>query len=295
MKDYLLGFMEYCDYPSEARAVLSNTLELLYGDSVSADIISGIISEYGKSADMDYSLLFDGAAKIAQRIGISRYTVELLAFILLTRELRRRYFERGFSEDTYCGAVLDLKWKLLECYGVKGVWGTFVGEWLCGWFRVARFTFGRLQYEISPIGREYVGQGVSLKPEDEVVFVHIPRTLEPLLPEAVDRSLLMAKEFFADKFKGGRVVFCCSSWMLYPENRDFLSPKSNTAKFAARFEIIASRADSDGTYPNAWRVFNQEFLGDTSVIVPTTRIAADLLSHYARGGKMGTGFGVLVT
>ncbi len=294
MKDYLLGFMEYCDYPVEARQTLILAFELAAGDAECNRIMQEITDEYEKNEDMNYNLLFDGAVTISERIGVSEYTVYLLLFMLLTRGLRRRYDKRGFSEDTYCGAVLDLKWKLLECYGVKGVWGTFVGEWLCGWFRVARFTFGRLQYEISPIGRKYVGQGVSLKPEDKAVFVHIPRTLEPLLPEAVDRSLLMVKEFFADKFKGGRVVFCCSSWMLYPDNLEFLSPLSNTAKFAARFDIISSDADEDGKYPNAWRVFNQEFNGDTSEINPTTKIGSALLEHYKRGGKMGSGFGILL-
>ncbi len=291
MRDYLLKFMEYSNYPTEARAVITEAFDLASRDTECDRIIHEITNEYEKNANMDYTLLFNGAVIISKRIGISEYTVDLLLFMLLTRALRRRYDECGFSEDMYRGAVLDLKWKLLECYGVKGVWGTFVKEWFVGWFRIARFTFGRLQYEICKFGREYEQRGVILKPEDKAVFVHIPRSLEPLLPDSVDRSLDMARAFFAEQFGGGRVVFCCSSWMLYPGNLEFLSPLSNTAKFAARFEIIASNADEDGKYPNAWRVFNQEFNGDTSKINPTTRIGAALLEHYTRGGRMGNGFG----
>ncbi len=294
MRDYILDFMEYSDYPVEARETLIVAFELAAGDAECNRIMQEITDEYEKNADMNYNLLFDGAVTISERIGVSEYTVDLLLFMLLTRGLRRRYDKRGFSEDMYRGAVLDLKWKLLECHGVKGVWGSFVKEWLVGWFRVARFAFGRLQYELCSFGREYEHCGVVLKPEDKAVFVHIPRSLEPLSAESVDLSLCMAREFFAGDFNGGQVVFCCSSWMLYPDNLKFLSPLSNTAKFAARFDIISSDTDDDGKYPNAWRVFNQEFNGDTSEINPTTKIGSALLEHYKRGGKMGSGFGILL-
>lgn len=293
MREYLCYFMEYCDYPDEARAALLDAYDRLLTDKDSADFISSMLAAYENDVNCDYDSYIAYCQTLGERHSLSHFTYELLIFILLTKKLKQRYDERGLSEQIYRDSVLDLKWKLLECISVKGVWGTFVARWFIGWFRLTRFALGRLQFELVKFGRDYQRDGVVLDPTTNVLNVHIPRSMQPITPDSVDDSFARAKEFYSRYFTDKPCVIVCSSWMLYPGNSAFLHPLSNTARFAARFDVLSSAEDAKDSNPNVWRVFNAPYEGDPQALPVTSSITASLKEYLIKGGKMGTAYGVL--
>ena len=57
--------------------------------------------------------------------------------------------------DVFDKSLEDMKWKMLECYEIHGVYGNFVGHWYDGFFNLTRFGLGRLQFELRPFeGKE---------------------------------------------------------------------------------------------------------------------------------------------
>ena len=294
MREHLLLFMEHCDYPKDAISAILEAYDVAMADKESADVISAIIAAYDADINCDYEGNIALCENLSEKHSISKHTYELLVFMVLTKRLKERYDERGLEEEIYWESMLDLKWKVLECYGVKGVYGTFVAKWFIGWFRLTRFALGRLQFELVKFGREYERDGVKLDPTTNVLNVHIPRSLRPLTPEAVDDSFGRAKVFYARFFTDKPCVFVCSSWMLYPGNKEFLHPLSNTARFADRFDILSYSEDAKDSNPNVWRVFNAPYNGDPSTLPVTSSITAGLKEFLIKGGKMGSAYGVLL-
>ena len=88
---------------------------------------------------------------------------------------------------------------------------------------------------------------------------------------------------------GDPAPFVCSSWLLFPEHKTMLSPKSNTYKFLMRFDIIRASYYKDRS--NLWRLF------DTMEVHPD-RLPADTsfrrcyVEHLKKGGRLGGGYGV---
>ena len=98
----------------------------------------------------------------------------------------------------------------------------------------------------------------------------------------------MAKEFFKREV-GDPTPFVCSSWLLYPENKDILPETSNTYKFLMRFDIYNHRITKDGS--NLWRLFDTKETNPDRL--PTdTSFRRRYVEHLKKGGKLGSGKGV---
>lgn len=57
-----------------------------------------------------------------------------------------------------------------------------------------------------------------------------------------------------DYIKDGRTVFYCNSRLLYPRNREIITPPSNILKFMDLFEIVQSHERTD----DLWRIFGTQ-------------------------------------
>ena len=192
----------------------------------------------------------------------------------------------GISGNT----VLDLKWKLIECKDIKGIRGSFVAGWFGGFFKLERFALGRMQFQIITIDRDYEKYGVKLVGGvSRVIDVHIPKDGTPLDKESCEKSYAMAREFFKEEV-GENAPFVCHSWLLFPENKNLLSPRSNLYRFFSEYDIVDFGYDEGG---DLWRLF------DTNEVNPY-RLPADTsmrrayIEHLKNGGRVGWGFGIKI-
>jgi len=289
MREYLKGFLLECEYPSAA------TQELMFAyDKIAAnskDDFEKLISEYEKSYDIDYIAAIEKMNGISLASSVHEYTGALLLFLCYTRGLRGYYEERGISYEIFKNTVLDLKYKMDECLCVKGIAGTFVAKWFAGFFRLERFALGRLQFEIVEFGCEYDSDEISLTPDSRVINVHIPRTGGHLDRESVLSSYKLAADFYRQML-GEKIVFTCSSWLLFPKNKEMLRQNSNLLAFINDFNIYASGEYPD--YKEVWRLFDTEFDGDASHLPANTSLRRAYIDLISRGEKTGWGKGVFL-
>ena len=207
-------------------------------------------------------------------------------------QLRRRYAAAGLPEELFWHTMMDLKYKLMECHTVKGQWGNFAFWWYDRFYKMTRFTLGRLQFEaVTYEGPQYTCGGITVETGDPVVNIHIP-SAGPLTKELRQEAYQMAYEFFPACRKQGALPLVCHSWLLDPEYETFLPASSNLIGFQKDFDIIACEKQEE--FKEAWRVFGahggkkpQELPRDTSM----QRGFADFLSA---GGRTGVGSGIML-
>ena len=291
MEEYLRNFLEMFDYPEASRPVLCDAYTRICNDARWGERYQDLMRRYAGNKDCDYKLLAEDMAEISQAAGIHRYTGQLLMYICLSRQLREFYREAWIAESVWLDSMMDLKYKLLECKAVYGIWGTFT-NWFDKFFTLNRFAMGRLQYEMSTLNRDYSKHGVTLNPQSKVLGVHIPRTLTRLDRQSVEASFAQADRFFRDWFAGEPTVFACGSWLLFPRHRQMLPPESNIVGFMDRFDIIDHGFSKD--YSEVWRLFDCLYTPELDKMPQDSTLRRAYVDLMRRGEKTGWGFGVCV-
>lgn len=130
---------------------------------------------------------------------------------------------------------------------MQGVWGNFVSSWYPIFYSGDIVKLGRLEYEDIPYPWEtpYKKHGLVVKKGDPVKNIHIPSSGEPFdLPARLD-SYKRAYGFFREELQGGPLVCVCHSWLLYPQNRQVLSPSSNIVSFQEDFDLVGWEETGD--------------------------------------------------
>ena len=296
MRTYLENFYSEFDYPDGARAALDEAYDKIYANERAAEIFDTILSEYKATHAINMADMKEDLNLAAKLSGAHEYTVKLLIHICLSKELRAQYAKRGLDDALWVGAMSDLKWKLIECHLIRGVWGTFVADigWFSRWYNLTRFAFYRLQFELTTFKNEYEKNGVKLTKDSKAINIHIPRTGTPLDHGEVEKAYAMAKEFYKDEFGDEPMVFVCSSWLLFPENDIILHERSNIRKFMADFDIFSSGYYDEIRDSVFWRIF------DCSEDTPMEKVPQDSFVkraykvHIEKGGKLGYGTGVFL-
>ncbi len=292
MREYLAAFLTASQYPEKAVSCLLSAYDAITSCPDTRSEWESALEAYRQDQNCDYNALRNTARSIALRLRFHPYTAELLLFLCLTRTLLERYRAEGIPEEIFADSVADLRWKLDECLEVYGICGAFVGEWFPGFFRMQRFAIGRLQYEWYPFGHTYEKNGISLKPNDRVLYLHIPRTGTPLAEKACDDSIRRAAEFFRSRYGiAGPLAFVCDSWLLYPPNRTILPEQSNIRCFMERFEIISS-GEYGEDHPDLWRLFDRQYTGDPRTLPYDSSLRRAYVDHLMQGGKTGYGVGI---
>ena len=294
MREYLSNFFSEFDYSAEDTAELLSAYDKIALNAETAEILDGILAEYDATLKINAKELMPKCERIAELISVHQYTTKLLVHICLSRRLRRYYAEKGVDDALWFNAMLDLKYKLIECRLIEGIAGTFVadGNWFSRWYDMTRFALGRLQFEILPFRRSYEKDGKSLNPDSKVLNIHIPRTGTPLDRESVQTSYSMAREFFKDEFGDEPIAFVCSSWLLFPEQEKILHEKSNIRKFMSDFDIIESKYYDDNNCSAFWRIFDKPYTDNFDEIPEDTFLKRAYKEYLKNGGKLGYGFGV---
>ena len=290
MKTYLKNFFEACEYAETDAVFLTGVYDEIMKNAEAAELWNRALSVYGKDIRCNFREILLLADRAAELLGIHKYTAELLIFVCLTQNLKKEYEKRGMDMKIYWDTVLDLKYKTEECKLVKGIVGTFVAEWFFKFFDMTRFALGRLQFQITEFGHEYEKEGIRLTPQSKVIDTHIPRSLKPLDPQGCDKAFALAKNFFSEEI-GETCAFVCHSWLLYPEHKTMLSPKTNVYRFMSRFDVLKSGiSKSKG---DLWRLFDTDEK-DPEKLPADTSLRRAYVEHLKNGGSVGWGFGVFI-
>ena len=282
--------MEELGFENEAIESLCNDLERMLACEGSRTLLTEAMDAYAADQYTDFRALMQKGTDAGALVGVNEYAAYLLLCILLAPTLREYYRKAGIADEIFVETMTDLKWKLIECQLVKGVYGTFVGSWYRLFFQMQLFTFGRLQFEIRSFRRTYEKDGKRLEPESLVLGVHIPRMPMPFSKENCEDSYARAAEFFEGRLGGAPTAFVCNSWLLFPEHEQFLHEKSNIRKFMARFDITESKYAED--YSELWTVFDMEYTGNIEDFPEDTFLQKAYKDHLRQGGRTGSGFGV---
>lgn len=291
MKEYLTSFFKEFEYEKEDADYFLSVYGKISENSRALEFLNEALAMYEADIKLDHKKEILGRAKeISDITFIHPYTVNLFIYFCLTKHLKSVYIKEGRDMDIYKNTVLDLKWKLIECKDIKGIRGSFVAGWFGGFFKLERFALGRMQFQIITIDRDYEKDGVKLVGGvSRVIDVHIPKDGTPLDKESCEKSYAMAREFFKEEV-GENAPFVCHSWLLFPENKNLLSPRSNLYRFFSEYDIVDFGYDEGG---DLWRLF------DTNEVNPY-RLPADTsmrrayIEHLKNGGRVGWGFGIKI-
>lgn len=157
---------------------------------------------------------------------LGRY-FHVYVFLAALPYVRAYHRERGIPDDISRRTLADLGRGLVLHRRRYGVGGLVAPGWFSLHFHGELFQLGLLQYQRSRVsGREGVAlaaAGLGLRPGEPCLDLHIPDYAGPLTPEACDRSLASAHDFFARHFPQERYTAgCCHSWLLDPQLKRYL-------------------------------------------------------------------------
>ena len=292
MRENIINFCSQYQYPQEAKEELLSVYDAVSDTAAVKEIFSQARQEYEHDLQLDYPALLARLKNACSQERIPWETASLLFFICLTPQLFRHYEQSGLPAEICRASLEDLKWKLMECRQVYGVWGTFVSDWFPGFFRMTRFTLGRLQFELIPFPDNYIRAGRE-KPKglNQAINIHIPSS-GPLLHRDCLRSYELAMEFFRPAFPDGTYAFFCLSWLLFPDHRRFLPANSRILEFMADFDIYDAYQDPAGE--DLWRIFGKPDCSDTAGLPENTSLQTAYKNWPMTGNKPGIGLGMIL-
>ncbi|WP_367323929.1 acyltransferase domain-containing protein [Streptomyces sp. HUAS ZL42] len=204
--------------------------------------------------------------------------------------------ERGVPPEVSRRTLADVGRNIAVHRKRYGTGGIPRPRWLTLHFRGELYQLGRLQFQRGRIGTwlsdSIAAQGLPLGPGDPGLGVHVPDFLGPLTPEACDRSLALAREFFARHYpEEPYTVATCGSWLLDPQLKQYLPAHSNIVRFQERFRVGHLPAEPEDEAPIRY-VFGTE---DVPLEKLPRRSALEraVVDHLRDGGHWYVGHGWL--
>ena len=198
MKEFMVSLFEEHDYPAEARASLISDYEKLMAVDECRQVFEKYLGEYEECDRTNFGEFIVLAAKAGNAASVDGRSTQFLCFVCAAKHLKVMYEKNGLPLHVYHDTMRDLRYKLMECYKMHGVWGSFVASWFYGAFVLERFELGRLQYEFSThfaTQEKITYCGVELEwDKTPIINLHIPSS-GPLTQESVEDSLARAYKF----------------------------------------------------------------------------------------------------
>lgn len=178
-------------------------------------------------------------------------------FVAALPYVRAYHCEQSVPDDVSRRTLADLGRNVLVHRRRRGTGGLLIPGWIGLHFRGEIYQLGRLQFQRSRLGGRtgaaVRAAGLPFGPGDLALNVHIPDFLGPITPEACDRSLARAREFFARHFPEEPYrVATCHSWLLDPQLAEYLPKDSNIVRFQDRFRTAYKEKEADDGAPLAF-------------------------------------------
>lgn len=289
--EYLKTFAETLDLPEASRTPL-------YNDYATLLAAPGAVEEMSAAENK----LFDGANwddlipymdRLHDCSGLHRHVVDFLFLMAASERLRTNYRTAGLPDELFWDTIADLKFKLIECHDVYGIWGTFVAFWHPWFYTMRRFKLGRLQFEAIPFKNETpvtIG-GYTVQPGDTVYNMHIP-SCGPLTKEARLDAYKKAYAFYKKDLGDKPMVFVCHSWLLYPKNREILPATLNMVDFINDFHIYKWQENDE--FYDKWRVFGKDAEKPDAELPEDTTQRRCFKNWLLAGKKTGEGCGIFL-
>lgn len=284
---YLQAYFSRYPHPAEAQTALLEAA----ADAKVLNAVQCAADAYGAMENCNEGAilsLLEAARKQADAPSPS-YALDYLFYVFCMGHLERRYAEAGLPQRWLDGVAADLLAKLHECHTIHGVWGTYVFHWFPWFFTLQRFAMGRLQFEFRPMHSCVSPDGSLMFCGEPSVNVHIPSGA-PLDPDAVEASFQEAAAFYAERFPDRRVLFTCSSWLLFPGHRQMLPPESRIRQFMDFFTPVSGTIDNGKR--NLWRIFGTEQVSDLDALPEKTGLQRAYLRWLRSGKPVGNGIGI---
>ena len=276
--------MSLANFSDDATAFFTDVYEKMADDEELSGMFLSARDIYLEKYDCDeLSKMLDA---ISQKCGFHRFTVDMFLVICCMVHLKEVYIEKGYTAEFFAHMVKDLNYKISECKKVHGFYGCQRLVWYEGFFKLERFSLGRLQYEWIDMLYDY---NDVLKKGDRILNVHIPSS-GPLTRESVMKSLDEAYRFYGANYKDGLAVIC-TSWLIYPKTSQLCPPGSNIRNFYELFDIIAEFEDKADSV--RWRIFHTNTL-DYKSLPRDTGLQRILYDYLNNGNHLGTGVGIVI-
>lgn len=290
---WLESICDTFDFPLLAKSELLNSYQKIKKEKQQFTQFIYTIKSYINDYKTNFSSMSEQIKTIAKKSGVNEYTAYTLFLICILHPLKDLYLKNNYPLKMWEEVGLDIKYKLLECYDVYGVFGTFVMSWFSRFFDLTKFCFGRLQMETITLNGNYLVNGVELKDGDTVLSVHIPKTGQPLDKNQVEESYRKAKAFYKDYFTSGYIVFTCSTYLMHPSAQSLINKDSNIYKFISDYDIVCYHDDED--YAELWRLFDCKINDkDFTQLPANTSLRKKFIDYMRTGQKIGRGFGIFV-
>lgn len=283
--------MDKTGFPEEAREEFLRAGRQLK-DAGQEEALDGAV-EFFYNHDLDIKLAAPLLEDVSQESGVALYTLWELFLMEAAKPARDAYLQKGTPEQVVWDTFSDLKYKAMECKNVQGVWGNFVSFWYPIFYSCDIVKLGRLEFEnVLYEGEPYEKNGLTVRPGDKVKSVHIPSSGEPFDWNARLDSYKRAYEFFRDELDGKPLVCQCESWLLYPRNREILSPASNIIGFLGDWDIVQSGETPE--FHDAWRVFGADYKKPLDQLPERTSMQRAFKRWLLAGNQTGWGLGLLI-
>ena len=133
--------------------------------------------------------------------------------------------------------------------------------------------------------------GKKISRGEKVVLCYFP-TIDMPSPEQCVESFKKAYEFFRKDFKTDDMCFVCTSWMLYPVHRDFLSPGDPILTVMDSFRLVSGKPMRGN--PDYWCIFKRFYKkNDKEDLFIDSPLEIKYNEYIKAGNSMGRGTGVL--
>ncbi|MFI1441237.1 acyltransferase domain-containing protein [Streptomyces fructofermentans] len=181
-------------------------------------------------------------------------TFNVFVFVAALPHVRAYHRQRGIPADVSRRTLADLGRHLAVHQRRSGTVGLRVPWWIGLHFHGELYQLGRLQFQRARLGghtgRAAAAAGLDTGPGELCLSLHIADFRGPLSPEACDRSLDQAREFFARHYPEERhEVAVCHSWLLDPQLKRYLPADSNIVRFQERFRPAHEETKADDRNP----------------------------------------------
>lgn len=255
--------------------------KLLRELELSPELISGLAQRINSLSCLNDRILSltDGGSQayseLERLLGREDHMGMLACQLMAALTTRTRYREKGIGEEVFLATFRCFPRFLEETRRRTGHFRFDRGWWTWRQLGMLLFRIGELEFERLP--------------ETGDISIHIPSDAD-LSPEAVDRSVHKAREFFSRFYPESSGVFWCHSWLMSPVLRSLLAEDSNIRRFQERFLTGQGEFDGEDIYEWLFRVPEgtaaEALPEDTSL---QRRVKALLLA----GGKVGRAKGIL--
>nr|WP_237330585.1 acyltransferase domain-containing protein [Streptomyces sp. BA2] len=251
--------------------------------------VDGMVRDMGKAGDDPQY------PPLPAELGALGTFFHVYVFVATLPYVRAYHRSRGIPDDTSRRTLADLGRHMAVHRRARGGPGLLHPGWNALHFRGELYQLGRLQFQRAVLGERMGGAvaaaGHSAGRGDLCLNLHITDFRGPLSPESCDRSMVLAREFFARHFPEERYeTAVCHSWLLDPQLKRYLPGDSNIVRFQERFHPAAGyERVPDDTTPVAF-VFGDGRL-PVAELPRRTRVERAVGDHLRAGGHWYGGHG----